>query len=408
MPRYVVIPRTFQVVGRAVVENPADRAEAIQLRRAGFAQGIISRLASRYAPTTDVTSLGNVKARSRIPHPDESPRVKKLAAINVLLVEGPPDVKEFLSNDEEVESVLEEEILSIPPPQRVTAAATPTPWHIAAIGADVAHVGGFTGKDVWVGIADTGIDGAHPEFLEKSVLFAEFDASGTQISALPHDSDQHGTHVAGIATGQNVGVAPEASVAVALVLPGGGGTSPQVLAGLNWLVTLTRPDAKQGVDLISLSLSASTPDGTSVYSSAYKPVIATIRALGIEVIAAIGNSGQGTHGSPGDYAQDVIGIGAIDKLNVPAAWSSCAKVAQEGNVSKPDFMAPGVDIYSSKPGGGYRLDSGTSMATPAAAGLAALLLQQSGLSADLASLFASHAKPLTGSRPCGGVAKLFF
>lgn len=256
-------------------------------------------------------------------------------------------------------------------------------WGVSKIGALAAWGAyGARGQGIKIGILDTGIDASHPDINGKVVAFAEFDAEGRQVmGAKPHDSDQHGTHCAGTivgasASGQWIGVAPEAKLAVALVLNGKfGGTDAQVLAGIDWLV-------EQGVDLISMSLGGLTLDPET--PNTYTEAILTCLRAGIPVVTAIGNEGSQTTGSPGNDLF-AFAVGATDYFDRAAGFSGGrTHIIRQSNFippenlplpySKPDVSAPGVAVLSSIPGGGWAAFNGTSMATPHVAGAMALIL----------------------------------
>jgi subtilase family protein len=276
-------------------------------------------------------------------------------------------------------------------PQLVEARALPdavlekkaSSWGVDKIGA-LAAWGAYEsrGQGVKVGILDTGIDANHPDIKGKVVAFAEFDAEGKQVrNAKPHDSDQHGTHcagsiVGGYASGQWIGVAPEARLAVALVLNGAiGGTDAQVLAGIDWLV-------EQNVDVISMSLGGLTLD--TEMPNTYTEALLTCLRLGIPVVTAIGNEGSQTTGSPGNDLF-AFAVGATDYLDRAAGFSGGRThvIRQSSFIppeslplpySKPDVSAPGVAITSSIPKNNWAAFNGTSMATPHVAGALALIL----------------------------------
>lgn len=276
-------------------------------------------------------------------------------------------------------------------PQLVEAKALPdavlenkaSSWGIDKIGA-LAVWGAYEsrGQGVRVGILDTGIDANHPDIKGKVVAFAEFDPDGKQVrNAKPHDSDQHGTHCAGSivggnASGQWIGVAPEAKLAVALVLNGAiGGTDAQVLAGIDWLV-------EQNVDVISMSLGGLTLDTET--PNTYTEALLTCLRLGIPVVTAIGNEGSQTTGSPGNDLF-AFAVGATDYYDRAAGFSGGRThiIRQSSFIppdnlplpySKPDVSAPGVAITSSIPKNDWAAFNGTSMATPHVAGALALLL----------------------------------
>jgi subtilisin family serine protease len=218
---------------------------------------------------------------------------------------------------------------------------------------------------VLVGHLDTGVDGKHPALRGAIAEFAEFDWLGDPVSgAVAHDSDEHGTHTAGTIAGRKVrstsfGVAPGAKLASALVIEGGNVVA-RVLAGLDWVVGLK-------VRIISMSL------GLRGYQEDFLPLTRILRARGILPIFAVGNEGPGTSRSPGNYAE-ALSVGACDRKGQVADFSSSQEFRRAAGPIVPDVVGPGVDVESCVPGG-YAQMSGTSMATPHIAGLAALLFQ---------------------------------
>ena len=235
---------------------------------------------------------------------------------------------------------------------------------------------GWTGKGIKVGIVDTGIDPTHPDFAGRIVSMTDFSGEGTE------DNNGHGTHVASIiggsgaaSNGKYKGVAPECVYYTAKVLGGdGSGSFSSVMAGVEWAV-------QQGVQVINLSLGTTTNcDGTDAISVTCDAAV----QAGVCVCVAAGNSGPGpgTLGSPA-CARLVTTVGATDKTDEIAPWSSRGPTT-DGRV-KPDICFPGVHITAARarlaqigtpaPEQGYSILSGTSMATPHAAGACALLLQ---------------------------------
>jgi subtilisin family serine protease len=241
---------------------------------------------------------------------------------------------------------------------------------------------GRRGEGVKIGLLDTGVDGDHSDLKGKVEAWAEFDSLGQMVSnSQVHDSDEHGTHCAGIIVGgresdRYIGMAPQAKLAAALVLDGQkGGTDAQVLAGLEWCV-------EQKVDVISMSLGGLVMDPET--PPTYTEAILTCMEAGIPVVAAIGNEGQQTTGSPGNDLF-ALSVGATDLLDRVAGFSGGrTQILRESDYidpqhlplpySKPELSAPGVAIYSSVPGGIWKAFNGTSMAAPHVAGAIALLL----------------------------------
>ncbi len=239
------------------------------------------------------------------------------------------------------------------------------------------------GKGINVAVLDTGVHGEHPALRGRVKDLVVIDPLGRRISANPtFDSGRHGTHVCGtIAGGQtpdgvSIGVAPEADLFVAGVLIGDA-TLRTLLEGISWAV-------ERGVDVINMSL------GFSYYEPLFDEVFKIlIDQYAVLPVVAIGNENHGNSSSPGN-AHNAFSVGAVEKIpgGKPdvAFFSSGASLVFPGEepnalVTKPDVVAPGVQIYScippeKRPEGTYEYTymDGTSMATPHVAGVAALLM----------------------------------
>jgi serine protease AprX len=246
---------------------------------------------------------------------------------------------------------------------------------VSAIDVPVVWDKGYRGAGIKIAIVDTGIDRNHPDFADRIIDGDSFVGGDYQ------DDNGHGTHVASISAGSGdaqegtyEGVAPEASLYVAKVLDrNGSGSMSSVMAGVEWAV-------EQSVHVMNLSLGGSgSSDGQDALSMTCNAAV----DQGIVVCVAAGNAGPTprTIGSPG-AAEDAITIGASDREDQVARFSSRGPTA-DGRV-KPDLCFPGTMIVAARAAGTsmgtpvndlYTAASGTSMATPHAAGLAALLLQ---------------------------------
>ncbi len=246
---------------------------------------------------------------------------------------------------------------------------------VPLIGAPSVWQAGVTGKGIKVGIVDTGIDPNHPDFAGRIVQMKDFTGQG------PNDNHGHGTHVAGIIGGTGAasggkykGVAPECVYYTAKVLRGdGSGSTSDVMAGVEWAL-------QQGAQVVNLSLGS---DGACDGTDALSVTCDAAMSKGAVMCIAAGNAGPGasTVGSPG-CAKSVITIGATSKTDQIADFSSRGPTSD--NRIKPDVCFPGVGIASCRASGtsmgtvvdsNYTSASGTSMATPHAAGACALLLQ---------------------------------
>ncbi|WP_392670016.1 S8 family serine peptidase [Streptomyces sp. LN785] len=245
----------------------------------------------------------------------------------------------------------------------------------AQIGTPEAWEAGLTGKGVKVAVLDTGIDADHPD-LQGRVSASKSFIEGEEVA----DANGHGTHTAstvggsGAASdGKEKGVAPDADLAVGKVLSNeGSGSESQIIAGMEWAAKDI--DAK----VISMSLgSQEASDGTDPMAQAVNTLSEETGAL---FVIAAGNTGAPTSiGSPG-AADDALTVGAVDSAD-QAAYFTSAGPRLGDNALKPDVSAPGVDILAARSSlvegeGAYQTMSGTSMATPHVAGVAALLAQQ--------------------------------
>jgi len=103
-------------------------------------------------------------------------------------------------------------------------------------------------------------------------------------------------------------------------------------------------------------------------------IVQVLRDSGVLPVIAVGNEGPGTSRSPGNYP-NALSVGACDAAGEVADFSSSQRFKRRTQPLTPDLVAPGVDVISAKPGGCWRTLSGSSMATPHVAGLAALLMQ---------------------------------
>ena len=253
---------------------------------------------------------------------------------------------------------------------------------------------GYTGEGVTMAIIDTGIDGNHTALddldddntTNDPKIVAFYDAinhpeltNGTEI--FPYDDNGHGTHCAGITAGtgapnyQHIGVAPRANLVGVKVLDGGGsGSFAAVMAGMEWTVEKRH---EFNIRAASMSLGALTGaiEWTSSEEESVNRMANEMMRAGVTLFIAAGNSGgTATIGTPGS-AEDVITVGSLDKNTAIAVYSSQGPT-EEGRV-KPNvaFVGSSVNAPDANTGDGYVALSGTSMATPGAAGVAVLMYQ---------------------------------
>ncbi|MGB0475410.1 MAG: S8 family serine peptidase [Candidatus Poseidoniaceae archaeon] len=252
---------------------------------------------------------------------------------------------------------------------------------------------GYDGSGTTVAIIDTGIDGNHSSLDDQDddpstydpKIIAFYDpvnnpslTNGTEV--FPYDDQGHGSHCAGTTAGTGAptydhpGMAPQASlVGVKVLDEGGSGSFATVMAGMEWTV-----EKRYEFNIRAASMSLGGPGAiewtSSEEDSVNRYANEMVRA-GIALFIAAGNSAVSAQiGTPGS-AEDAITVGALDKDSSIAIYSSQGPT-EEGRI-KPNIAYVGSDVMSvaANSGDGYVAFSGTSMATPGAAGVAALMLQ---------------------------------
>ncbi|MEV4258003.1 S8 family serine peptidase, partial [Spirillospora sp. NPDC049652] len=273
-------------------------------------------------------------------------------------------------------------------PKAKAAAAAGVAWGVADIKADqVWSQTGRHGEDIVVANVDSGVEYEHPALVRQyrgnngdgtfSHDYNWYDPSGTCKTAGPCDNNKHGTHTMGTMVGDDgqgnqVGVAPGAKWIAAKGCETDGCSDTSLLASLQWMLAPTdrngqNPDPAKRPDVVNNSW-GSQPSTDPLFED----VELAWDAAGIMGVWANGNDGPncGTAGAPGSRTIN-YSVGAYDAQGRIASFSSRGP-GQDGLV-KPNISAPGVDVRSTVPGGGYGFLSGTSMATPHVAGAVALL-----------------------------------
>jgi thermitase len=228
-------------------------------------------------------------------------------------------------------------------------------------GWEAAGLGGFPATGgVRIGVVDTGIDRTHPDLSGQTLVCAQSLDMPIEVGRCDDDNG-HGTHVAGtIAAKANngigiAGVAFNADLVVCKALDEfGSGSVADVANCIGWA-------RSQGVKVISLSIEGG--DSATLHDAVAN---AWDGGNGALVVAAAGNEGDDTLGYPAAYPE-VVSVAATDDRDARADFSNAN--------SDVEVAAPGVDILSTVPGGGYDAMSGTSMATPHVSGVAGVLWQ---------------------------------
>ncbi len=268
------------------------------------------------------------------------------------------------------------------------------PFGTERIGAWDAYLAGFSGKTdggtpVRVAVLDSGVSPTHPD-LAPNIVAAE-GRNCINPGSAPNDDHGHGTHVAGtVAAIQDsgpgsVGVASGAAIVPVKVVDASGfGTDSQVICGLDHVAAL----AADGVPtVVNMSLGEARSEGTGCSSAPLHEAICNLNNLGVVVVAAAGNDGaSASNFYPAAYPE-TIAVSAIADFNgqggassgcafFPDILNACDEMLGWFSNNGPaiDVAAPGVNVYSTTLGGSWGFKSGTSMAAPHVAGVAALML----------------------------------
>lgn len=242
-------------------------------------------------------------------------------------------------------------------------------WGLRAVRAPGSEA---TGAGIKLAVLDTGFDVAHPDFAGRTVVTSSL-IDGEDVQ----DGHGHGTHCIGTAcgprepeVGPGYGVAYQAEIYVGKVLgDDGSGTDGSILAGIAWAV-------RNGCSVVSLSLGAPAQPGQP-HSVTFERAARRAMNKGTLIIAAAGNESRRADGviAPVGHPANcpsIMAIGAVDE-RLAIADFSCGTVDPAGAV---DLVGPGVDVHSSWPmPRRHNTISGTSMATPHVAGVAALTTQ---------------------------------
>ena len=289
--------------------------------------------------------------------------------INSIYIKGKANLIEEIARRNDVESIRSNHTIISDKEENVklksslSETSPQVPWNLESIQAD--HVT-KTGKNIVVGIIDSGVNPNHPE-LQGAMLSDGFKDFVDTSNTVPKDSTGHGTHVAGTILGRTIGVAREAKFIVARVFNDSGeATDDGLLAAGQWIL-------ERKPQVVNNSWGGNRDDNF------YDDIVKKWKAAGIVPIFSSGNTGmfnaggEGSIGSPASL-EDSFSVGALKKDDTLAKFSLRGPSKLTKNI-KPEISAPGVNILSADYKGGYVLKTGTSMAAPHVTGAVALILE---------------------------------
>lgn len=231
-------------------------------------------------------------------------------------------------------------------------------------GAGPFHKKGITGKNVTVAILDSGL-APHPDICTNRLLaFQDF----VNNRFLPYDDYTHGTHVTGIIASSRIGIAPEVNLVSLKVLDQQGhGYTDILIESIKWLLAHYK---EYNIQIVNISIGGNSAE-LMHENNLLNLWVTKLWEAGLVICCSAGNNGPSPDSitAPGS-CKKVITVGSYDGRQFSSAGPPVPYI------TKPELVAPGLHILSTKPGSGYNIKNGTSMSVPFISGACALLLQR--------------------------------
>ena len=347
--------------------------------------------------------------------------VKPLWIVNAVYCEAVPEVVRALAARPEVwfvqwDLIPTENALCVAPAD-VTDGAYSVEWNVKQVKADsVWEIYGYMGENVIVGHIDTGCDYTHPDLVNRMWIDPNYPNHGWNFESNnnnPMDGGGHGTHTAGTVAGDGTGgdttgMAPMATLMSCRTKTGIAQPFPDTIAENTMMHSMqfcVAPPLSPANHAHLLTFSIGWKHAWSPRRAVWRQAVTNVAAAGLPFFIAAGNDGAGAMPpdcitTPGDCpgpwkhpAEAPGGLGGAFTIGATDSNDSIASFSSRGPVKwdtiapyndyplppgllRPDFSAPGVGVMSTRLGGGYQTMSGTSMATPCAAGVCALMLSK--------------------------------
>lgn len=329
--------------------------------------------------------------------------------------------------------------LSVVPAKQGNKAGNSIEWGLETIKVPEVWDLGIKGKGVIIAGQDTGYQWDHIALKEK---YAGWDGISVDHNYSWHDAihspniscldttnrpascddNGHGTHTMGTMLGDDnagnqIGVAPEAKWIGCRNMNQGDGTPATYTECFQFFLEPTdlngfNPDSSKAPHVINNSWGCPTSEGC-IDADALESVVNNVTAAGILVVASAGNSGSScnTVNTPIAIYEQAFTVGSITSDGLISSFSSRGGVTVDGsNRIKPNIVAPGSSIRSAELNGSYSYKSGTSMAGPHVAGVAALMISANPSLAGnpelLKVILEESSVPQTSTQDCNGVAGL--
>ena len=309
-------------------------------------------------------------------------------------------------------------------------------WNISQINAPDVWALGYNGEGVVIAGQDTGYKWDHPalihtyrgwngiqvdhnynwhDSISNPNIVCESNGQAAACDDHGHGSHTMGSMVGDDRNGNQIGVAPGAQWIGCRNMNQGNGTPATYMACFQWFMQPTdingqNPDSSKAPQVINNSWGCPDFEGCTD-PDVMKTVVENVTAAGILVVTAAGNSGSscGSVDTPTAIYEAALTVGSSTSSDSISGFSSRGPVTVDGsNRLKPDVVAPGSNIRSARLNDGYGPSSGTSMAAPHVAGVAALLLSAfphlRGQPETLKNILMASAEAKTSTQTCGNVS----